>query len=450
MIVPYPDDSQEYAQIFCFWDGFIWLDSGTRREYCSQYDLITASPSQTLSAHSPLDISLKHNGNLQQLSRPEAECWCEQLLSLTPDTTNNIPFVGGALGYIGYEWCHPKFKLGAKNSYQTPLMYLGLYEWALIINHDEKTAYFMFTAELSPELKTKIIDQFNNRKSIPLSERGFHCSEFIPSTERSQYINDVNKILDYIVAGDCYQVNYSQAFTATYTGDPFKAYCQLRKGCPGPFSAFIKTELGAILSLSPEQFIEIDGDSACTRPIKGTATRSEDNDIDQQLAQGLHESDKNRAENLMIVDLLRNDFSQNCRPGSVKVPQLYKLYSFTNVHHLISQIIGTLQANVSSWKFVMDAFPGGSITGAPKKRAMEIIAELEPHQRHIYCGSIGYFSRDGQARTNIAIRTMLIENDQLTLWGGGGVVADSIAEDEFKESNDKIAAFKAILRNSAE
>jgi para-aminobenzoate synthetase component I len=451
--LPYPANSQEYAQLFAAWAGFIWLDSGTRREYCGAFDLITALPEQTLSAHSPAQIEHRHNNQLRTLSLSEAWQWCEEQIkpraqeASSAASESSVPFSGGLLGFIGYEWMHSAFKLPVNNTYTTPLMYLGVYEWALIIDHVQLTAYFVFTQHLAATRSAQILQQFN---SAPTASTSFKCSEFIPITQKSRYLQDIQTILDYIRAGDCYQVNYSQAFSAAFSGDPFAAYCQLRAGCPGPFSAFIATAQGAILSLSPEQFIEIDSNQATSRPIKGTAARSANAQVDSCGAQELQQSVKNRAENLMIVDLLRNDFSKNCLPGSVSVPELFGLYSFTNVHHLISRIQGVLQAHISHWQFVLDAFPGGSITGAPKKRAMEIIHQLEPHQRHIYCGSIGFWSRNGKTRTNIAIRTLLIEQQQITLWGGGGVVADSIAEDEYQESLDKIDLFKTILNRTCD
>ncbi len=455
--IPYPANSQAYAQIFAHWDGFIWLDSGTRREYCSGYDLITARPSQTLCAHSYEDIRLSQEGTTQRLSLEEAQRWCEaqthlRQISATQEFNTEIPFSGGLIGYIGYEWMHGTFKLPLLNRYATPLVYLGVYEWALVINHELKDAFFVFTDEASEHLREEVLQLFHSPATTPTgaNESNFICSSFVPQTPKSQYLADVNTVLDFINAGDCYQVNYSQAFTATFSGDSFSAYCQLRQGCPGPFSAYISTQQGAILSLSPEQFIHIaPNHKATSRPIKGTAARSAQPEQDHEQAQALHQSIKNRAENLMIVDLLRNDFSKHCMPGSVKVPELFTLYSFANVHHLISTIEGQLKPATNRWRFIMDAFPGGSITGAPKKRAMEIIHQLEPHQRHIYCGCIGFWSRNGHTHSNIAIRTLLIEGEQITLWGGGGVVADSNAEDEYQESLDKIAVFKSILMQAA-
>ncbi|MEY4589332.1 MAG: para-aminobenzoate synthetase component [Pseudomonadota bacterium] len=440
--VPYPVDSQDYAQLYVGWDGFIWLDSGTRREYCSEIDIITARPSHTLTAYTEDHIELTKGRYKHRLNRVQALQWCEQQLDSRASSSNTLPFNGGLLGYVGYEWMHADFKLPCKMELQTPLLFLGVYEWALIIDHIKKTAYFIFTDQLPIELRAEIFDKFNASPEMP---GHFTCSTFTPLTDKSRYINDVQTILNYIHAGDCYQANYSQAFKADFLGDAFVAYCHLRQGCPGPFSAFIKTTQGAVLSLSPEQFIETDGQQVHSRPIKGTSARGVTLQEDTEAKEILQQSIKNRAENLMIVDLLRNDLSKNCKPGSVKVAQLFGLYSFTNVHHLISHIHGMLSSNVSSWKLFSDAFPGGSITGAPKKRAMEIIHEIEQHPRHIYCGSIGFWSRNGKSRTNIAIRTLLVEDQQIIIWGGGGVVADSNPEDEYAESLNKIEVFKNIL-----
>lgn len=449
-IIPltYSQDSWVYAQLFAHWQGFVWLDSGTRREYCGHLDLISARPSKVLIAQTPWQIELTDNGQTRRLDRSQADLWLEQ--QIHPNECEmlavDLPFNGGLIGYIGYEWQNPSYKIPIKHHFRTPLVNLGLYDWAIIVDHDKCQAYCLITAHVSSLLLADILSTLKDHDpAYCVDSAEFTCGAFSPTTAKQQYLADAQTILDYINAGDCYQVNYSQCFTAPFNGSALAAYYQLRRGCPGPFSAYISTEHGAIMSLSPEQFIQIDGNLASSRPIKGTAARQDDPSMDKQAAANLQASGKNRAENLMIVDLLRNDFSKNCLAGTVKVPELFGLYTLTNVHHLISHICGTIAPCISSWRFIQDAFPGGSITGAPKKRAMEIIAQLEPHQRHIYCGCIGFWSRNNQARTNIAIRTLLIEDETIAVWGGGGVVADSEPESEYRESLDKIAAFKTIL-----
>ncbi|HMU67055.1 MAG TPA: chorismate-binding protein, partial [Cellvibrionaceae bacterium] len=293
--IPYPANSLEYASRFARSTGFIWLDSGTRREYCGQYDLISAYPSQHLSAQSATHIDISQGGITRQVTLQEAERWCEEYSrpKNTEQADQAVAFSGGLLGYIGYEWNHPKFKLAASNSLATPLVYLGVYEWALVIDHEQHTAYFVFTENISAQHLQQIMAQFNApaeyQSSLDTGE--FYCGEFKPQTPKSQYLQDINTILDFINAGDCYQVNYSQAFSAQFSGDAFAAYCQLRSGCPGPFSAFISTAEGAILSLSPEQFIQIDtANQAISRPIKGTAARHKNTQQDGSLARELHRS----------------------------------------------------------------------------------------------------------------------------------------------------------------
>jgi para-aminobenzoate synthetase component 1 len=266
--------------------------------------------------------------------------------------------------------------------------------------------------------------------------------QFESSISKQRYKNDIARIKDYIAEGDCYQVNYAQHLSAPYSGDLWQAYLNLRQANPAPYSAFWQWDNQAILSLSPERFIQAKSDNgeikAQTKPIKGTVLRGETVEEDQENAIRLLNSDKDRAENLMIVDLLRNDLGKSCVAGSIKVPKLFDLESFPNVHHLVSTVTGMLKPDYSCLDLLQGCFPGGSITGAPKRRSMEIIDELEPIQRSVYCGSIGYLCASNQMDTNIAIRTVIADNTELHCWGGGGIVADSDADSEYEESMNKI------------
>ncbi|MFC6635846.1 aminodeoxychorismate synthase component I [Microbulbifer taiwanensis] len=246
------------------------------------------------------------------------------------------------------------------------------------------------------------------------------------------------RILDYIAAGDIYQANFTQRFGTGYEGDLFAAYLALRGRAAGPFSAYMDLPRGKLLSLSPERFIRADGNSLQTEPIKGTAARNSDAAEDARVAKALQASAKDRAENLMIVDLLRNDFGKLCRRGSVRVPQLFQLASFANVHHLVSTITGELSEEYSFADLLGACFPGGSITGAPKRRAMQIIGELESSPRGAYCGSVGYLSSCGRADTNIAIRTFTASDGRITCAAGGGIVADSDPAAEHEECLAKV------------
>ena len=261
----------------------------------------------------------------------------------------------------------------------------------------------------------------------------------------SYYANAFEKIKTYIKEGDCYQVNLAQRFNAKVEGDPWLAYCMLREINPSPFSAYLNYSDFQILSNSPERFLSVKNGNVQTKPIKGTRPRSEKKVKDEALLQELVNSKKDQAENVMIVDLLRNDISKNCTLGSVKVPKLFDIESFPNVHHMVSTITGKLEKNRSAVDLLRGCFPGGSITGAPKLRSMEVIEELEPHRRGIYCGSIGYISNDGAMDTNIAIRTILHQQQQMHFYAGGGIVYDSEVNSEYQETFDKAAAMLRVL-----
>jgi para-aminobenzoate synthetase component 1 len=261
----------------------------------------------------------------------------------------------------------------------------------------------------------------------------------------TQYRAGIASIDNYLRAGDCYQINFAQRFSASYIGSEWLAYQHLTKVNKAPFSSFMRFEQSCVLSLSPERFISVKHRKVVTKPIKGTRKRSEDPDIDAQLASALLTSEKDRAENLMIVDLLRNDLSKHCKPHSVQVPHLFQLESYPAVHHMVSTVVGELKAGSNPFDLLAGAFPGGSITGAPKVRAMQIIQELEPDKRSVYCGSIGYVGIRQDMDTNICIRTLLAEHQTLHCWAGGGIVLDSEAMDEYQESFHKVAKILPVL-----
>jgi para-aminobenzoate synthetase component 1 len=224
------------------------------------------------------------------------------------------------------------------------------------------------------------------------------------------------------------------------------AYQALRNLSPAPFSAYLNVPDGQILCNSPERFLQVRHRRVLTQPIKGTRPRSADPAQDQANADELRRSLKDRAENLMIVDLLRNDIGKNCLPGSVKADRLFELESFANVHHLVSTITGELAPGHTATHLLRGCFPGGSITGAPKLRAMQIIEELEPHRRGVYCGAIGYIGFDGNMDTNIAIRTAVVAKGNISFCAGGGIVADSEGGKEYDETWDKASTMLELIR----
>ena len=261
-----------------------------------------------------------------------------------------------------------------------------------------------------------------------------------------EYAQAFHQVKHYITEGDCYQVNLAQRFSAQAKGDGWLAYLKLRQISPAPFMAYMNFGAMQVLSGSPERFLQVVANHVETRPIKGTRPRSKDAVQDQQYAAALQASVKDKAENLMIVDLLRNDISKNCKTGSVKADKLFQLQSFANVHHLVSFVSGVLQAGKTAIDLLRGCFPGGSITGAPKLRAMQIIDELEPNRRGVYCGAIGYIGFDGNMDTNIAIRTAVYANGEISFYAGGGIVADSVLDKEYAETLDKASSLLASLQ----
>lgn len=350
--------------------------------------------------------------------------------------SGEIPFTGGCLGYFSYEANHPEHGLMTPGEPLAPLVSVGLYTWALIQNHADQTSQLVFHPQCPMSLRRQIVrlleEPRNTAETFALTEN------FSSSTPKSEYLQDVKQIKELIEAGDCYQVNYAQHFSASYTGDPYQAYLKLRALSPTPLAAYMDYEWGSILSLSPERFISLQGTKISTFPIKGTMPRGEDAKADEKNREKLVNSQKDRAENLMIVDLMRNDLSRVSLPASVKTPKLFDLQSFPTVHHLISEVTAELRSDCDALDLLRNCLPGGSISGAPKRRALEIIDELEKIQRSIYCGSIFYWSSSGNMDSSIAIRTLLASQGVLHCWGGGGITADSDPEQEWQETLDKV------------
>ena len=262
---------------------------------------------------------------------------------------------------------------------------------------------------------------------------------------KHDYLQRFTRAKELIAAGDIYQVNLAIKLALQYQGSPIALYADLRKQQPVSYGAFLECADFSILSHSPELFFELKNGLITARPMKGTIRRGTTRLEDQALSRELHGDVKNRAENLMIVDLLRNDLGRVCEPGSIHVPELFKVETYPTVHHLVSTISGKLRKGEDALSLLDACFPGGTITGVPKHRAMEIIHELEPDSREVYCGSIGWIGFNGNMNTNIAIRTLLIRNSQASYWAGGGIVADSVEADEYEETMHKAAAFLRLV-----
>lgn len=435
--VSYQADPADWFERIRFAPGAVLLDSGRPVAERGRFDLLSAWPSDVLEPEAAetgaaffarLRVALNRLGNAQAPSGLE------------------LPFTGGLLGFLGYDFGSriERVPATACEDLHLPSARFGLYRWALINDHQARTAHLVFHPTLAATERQRLIDLFEADHLAPAA--GFHLeARFTADQTSTDYQAAIERIQRYIEAGDCYQVNFAQRFCAPCSGDPWHAYRHLRAACPTPFSAFMTVEAGAIVSLSPERFIRLDKRSVETRPIKGTRPRRSEPEADQAEARALLASTKDRAENLMIVDLLRNDLGRSCEIGSIRVPDLFTLESYPNVHHLVSGVSGTLAADKDAFDLLAGSFPGGSITGAPKIRAMQIIDELEPTRRSIYCGSIMYLDVRGRMDSSIAIRTLLVENGRIHCWGGGGIVADSDWQAEYQESVDKVSVLMATL-----
>ncbi len=442
--LPYTTNPAEYFARIRHAPGAVLLDSGWPSADRGRFDLLSAWPSEYLLVQSGENGSAFLQRLRDSLDRLGAAKLPEECL---------LPFAGGLIGYLAYDFGRRLEPLPAQalDDLQLPDARLGVYAWALISDHQQATTQLMFHPSLANAERERLLALFTQpsfeETTVEETGRFKLTGAFKANLSASDYRHAFERIQAYIHAGDCYQVNFAQRFQAQYQGDPWAAYCALRSACPTPFSGYQALPDGnALLSLSPERFVRVSDRQVETRPIKGTRPRGADAAEDSAYADELLASAKDRAENLMIVDLLRNDLGRSCRIGSVKVPELFSLESYPNVHHLVSSVTGELADDKDPLDLIAGSFPGGSITGAPKIRAMQIIDELEPTRRGLYCGSLIYLDVRGEMDSSIAIRSLLAKDGQISCWGGGGIVADSDGEAEYQESMTKVRVLLETLQ----
>ncbi len=380
--------------------------------------------------------------------------------ALAHDPALPVPFQTGVVGYLGYDLAHHLERLPhpAVDDLAFPDLAAGFYDAILAFDHGERRAWILSSGwpEASPvasmhrrkaraDLLAALVGRAREPEPEPevASEAGLRSNFTAGGYEAA-----VQRVVDYILAGDIFQANLSQRFQAELPDglDAWGLYRRLRRRNPAPFAAFLDLGEVQIASASPERFLELRGRQVETRPIKGTRPRGATPEADRRLGAELLASAKDRAENVMIVDLLRNDLSRVCRDHTVLTPELCVLESFATVHHLVSTVTGELRDGLDAVDLLRATFPGGSITGAPKIRAMEIIAELEPSARGPYCGSIGWLGFDGWMDTSITIRTFAIKGRRVAFQAGGGIVADSEPAAEYAETLDKARALIEALQ----
>ncbi|MBI2932378.1 MAG: aminodeoxychorismate synthase component I [Planctomycetes bacterium] len=344
-----------------------------------------------------------------------------------------LPFVGGAVGYFGYDLARQIERLPeqADDDRGFPDLFLAFYDRAVVVRHDAHRAAIVELNEREPE-RALNAEQYEEefRALGPLRPDTPSGSNFT----RDAYLLAIERVRDYIAAGDAYQVNLSQRFHARATAPPFEIYRRLREAAPAPYSAYLEFGRRAIVSSSPELFLDVRDRRVVTRPIKGTRRRGETLEEDERLRAELLNSEKDNAELSMIVDLERNDLGRICEVGSVRVTEPLALETHPNVHHLVATVEGRLQRDANAVDLLRATFPSGSVTGAPKIRAMEIIDELEPTRRAAYTGAIGFIGFDGAMTLSVAIRIIEIHGDDLWFQVGGGIVWDSDPAAEYEET----------------
>jgi para-aminobenzoate synthetase component 1 len=412
----------------------VWLDSGRPGLDSGRYDIVAAAPAKVLRlpAGTPSEVL----GQMRDLLGRRRHAGLP-----------GIPFCGGLIGFISYEMGRAWQGLSAcRQERLADDLFAGLYDWAVVVDHHKQTAVLvgMGLDRSTHEQWDALTARLRNPPAPPSGDNVGGVLQ-PPGMSQQAYADAFDRIQRYIRDGDIYQVNFTRRFVARGQGGAWNLYRKLRGISPAPYGAYLDLGDYQVLSNSPEQFLGLAAGRVQTRPIKGTRPRGADPQTDARLRADLAASDKDRAENLMIVDLLRNDIGRVCVPGSIEVPELFAVESFATVHHLVSTVSGRLQQGRDALDLLEACFPGGSITGAPKRRAMQIIDELEPVSRELYCGSVFRLGYDGNFDSSISIRTLLRRNDRLYYWAGGGIVADSQCEAEYQESRDKAAAFYRLL-----
>jgi para-aminobenzoate synthetase component 1 len=441
-----------------------FLDSGFFHPEIGRYSFMGKDPYMTFKSRKDKITIIKKDNVFQKQGNPIdiLDCILNEY-KCSPVDASYPPFQSGAVGYLAYDlgWHMEVLPNKAENDIDLPESYFSFYDCVLAYDHLEEKCYLFSTGlpikgrvaekrakDKLKEISAQLYAFIKNPKEI-IKVRSTHEIQ-IPEPKshftKEEYCKAVQKAKDYISAGDIYQVNMTQRFETKSLVPSWELYCKLRKINPAPFAAYLDLGEGVIVSASPERFIKIDGNFIETRPIKGTRPRKENKEFNEKMKNELLNSEKDRAELVMIVDLERNDLGRVCEFGTVKVEELFRLETYATVFHLVSTIIGKLKPNYGFKEVIKATFPGGSITGAPKIRAMEIIEELEPVKRGIYTGSIGYLNLSGNLDLNIVIRTFIIKDDKTYFQVGGGIVADSEPEKEYQETLDKAKALIMALQ----
>lgn len=427
--LPYRENAADYFECIRDMDWPVWLDSGRPGLTTGRYDILSAAPIEQLQIADATGVAI--------------DALLRRTLERSEASAGDVPFCGGLIGYASYELGRLWHELPPRRSGRlADDLCAGLYDWAVVVDHRLRSARLVGLG-LSAESRRRWSGLCECLENPPpqTSPRALPAELLSSGLSGEAYRAGYDRIQSYIREGDVYQVNYTRRLQAASEEDAWSLYRRLRLASPAPYGAFLDYGDLQVLSNSPEQFLALEEGKVVTRPIKGTRPRGDSPVSDARLRAELIASEKDRAENLMIVDLMRNDLGRVCQPGSIEVPALFALETFASVHHLVSTVTGRLQPGKDAIDLLRASFPGGSITGAPKRRAMQVIDELEPVSRDLYCGSVFRLGFDGCFDSSIAIRTLLRRNGVLSYWAGGGIVADSQPEAEYSETRDKARVF---------
>ena len=437
---------------FAYDNYSVFLDNSINSSLSENYSYITSDPFLIVTSKGN-NIRIKEGETIKELIGNPFDVLNELIKKYNfKDGINLAPFQGGAIGYMSYELRHhvEDMKSNAVDQLKLPEMNFGFYDWVISINHYKNVTNLISTILPGNKhdsalkriewIKDKIENPINVLKKNKIKIGGLK-SNF----SKNEYINSVKKIKKYIQKGDVYQVNIAQRYEIELEESSWDLYKRLRKITPSNYSAFLRYPELDILSTSPEHFVSLNNSLVESKPMKGTRPRGEDSILDEVLFNELKNSSKDKAENLMIVDVVRNDLGKVCIPGSIKVENLFEIEKYEHVFQMITDIHAKLNDKYNNIDLLFSCFPGGSVTGAPKFRAMEIIDELEPVERNVYCGAIGYFGFNGNMKTSIPIRTMIIKNNKGYFHVGGGIVYDSSPSMEYHETLDKAKGFFKVL-----
>ena len=444
--IPFPVTTLD---VFSFIKGLpypFFLDSSFDLKGLGRYSFLGSNPYKIIRSKGQTVEVETFYGNYRYKGNP-FDFINEELNRFGLESIHDIPFLLGGVGYFSYDLLHLLEDIHSQSvdDIGFPDCHMAFYDTVIAFDHHENKGY---VASITENKVDEVIERLSSQQSkIQTQKSKPETINFVSSFTKEDYIKAVLKAKEYIAGGDIYQVNLSQRFSTEIDISPYDLYLRLREASPAPFSAYLDFGKAAVLSSSPERFLKVDGGYIETRPIKGTRPRGDSAEKDERLKRELEVSDKDRAEHIMIVDLERNDLGRVCKYGTVRVEENMTVESFAQVHHMVSSVTGELKKGVSLMDIIKATFPGGSITGAPKVRAMEIIEELEPTKRGVYTGSIGYIGFNGKMDLNIAIRTMLVTDEKVHFSVGGGIVADSDPEAEYQETLDKAKGMLEALKS---